>query len=176
MIFSETTLPGVYVLEVERREDARGFFARTCCRDEFMRHGLPPAFVQSSVSFNRRRGTLRGMHFQRSPRAEGKLVRCTRGVMYDVVVDLRKDSRTFRRWIAIELSEDSRRSVYVPPGCAHGFQTLTDDVEVLYSMTEPYAPELADGVRWDDPAFGIHWPLQPPILSDRDATFPGFLP
>ena len=175
MVFRDTALPGAYVLEVERKEDARGFFARTFCRDEFMRHGLPTDFVQSSVSFNPRRGTLRGMHFQRPPRAEGKIVRCTSGVMYDVVLDLREDSRTFLRWMAVELSADTRRAVYVPPGCAHGFQTLTEDVEVLYSMTEPYVPELAGGVRWDDPAFAIHWPIAPPILSDRDATFPSFV-
>lgn len=175
MIFRETTLTGAYILEVERREDARGFFARTFCRDEFTRRGLPAEFVQSSVSFNRGRGTLRGMHFQRPPHAEGKLVRCTRGAIHDVVLDLREDSPTFRRWMAVELSEDSHRAVYIPPGCAHGFQTLRDDVEVLYSMSEPYVPELADGVRWDDPAFAIHWPLEPPILSDRDATYPSFL-
>lgn len=175
MIFRETIFPGSYVLEVERREDARGFFARTFCRDEFIRHGLPTNFVQSSVSFNRRRGTLRGMHFQRPPAAEGKLVRCTRGVIYDVVLDLREDSPTFRQWMAVELSDESHRTVYMPPGCAHGFQTLTEDVEVLYSMTESYAPELADGVRWDDPAFAIAWPIAPPILSDRDASFPSFV-
>ncbi|MBI2311644.1 MAG: dTDP-4-dehydrorhamnose 3,5-epimerase [Betaproteobacteria bacterium] len=176
MVFTETRLQGALVVDIESREDDRGMFARTFCRDEFGRHGLPAGFAQCNTSFNRHRGTLRGMHFQAAPKAEGKLVRCTRGSIYDVIIDLRPGSPTFRQWVSVFLSQDNRRAVYAPPGFAHGFQTLEPDAEVFYQMTESYVPELARGVRWNDPAFGIEWPLSPPTLSDRDAGFPDFAP
>lgn len=174
MQFHALALPGAWIVELERREDARGFFARSFCRDEFDAHGLPSEFVQCNVSWNQRRGTLRGMHFQRHPSREGKLVRCTAGAAWDVLIDLRPDSPAYGRWVGIELSADNRRAVYVPPGLAHGFQTLTDGAELFYQMTDVYAPALADGVRWNDPAFAIDWPLADPILSERDASYPSF--
>jgi len=175
MIFRETELAGAFVIEPERIEDQRGFFARTWCEREFREHGLNPRLVQCNVSFNRRTGTLRGMHFQAAPREEAKLVRCTMGAIYDVVVDLRPDSDTFRKWIAVELTAENRTMVYVPEGFAHGFQTLAEDTEVFYQMSETYAPELARGVRWDDPALGIEWPAAADrTLSDRDATYADF--
>jgi len=174
MIFTELALKGVYVIEPERREDERGFFARTFCVEEFSTHGLSPTVVQCNISFNRHRGTLRGLHFQSPPHSEAKLVRCTRGNIYDVIVDLHPDSRTFKQWVAIELTADNRRMLYVPEGVAHGFQTLADDTEVLYQMSEFYHPESARGIRWDDPAFEIKWPLANPILSDKDRSFMDF--
>lgn len=174
MIFEPTTLAGAFVVCMERREDERGFFARSFCQNEFAAQGLPAAFVQCNVSFNRLRGTLRGMHFQREPRPEGKLVRCTAGAALDVIVDLREDSPTYCRWQSFELTAENHKAVYIPPGFAHGFQTLVDDVELLYQMTEFYVPELAAGVRWDDPAFGIEWPIPNPILSERDRAYPAY--
>lgn len=174
MRFEPTALPGVVVVEPERLEDERGFFARTWCTREFERHGLNPRLVQCSISFNARRGTLRGLHYQVAPDQEAKLVRCTMGAIYDVVVDLRPDSPTFRRWVAVELSADNRRMVYVPEGCAHGFQCLQDGCEVFYQMSVFYAPASARGVRWDDPAFGVVWPIAPPIMSPRDRQYPDF--
>jgi dTDP-4-dehydrorhamnose 3,5-epimerase len=174
MIFEPAALEGAFLLHLEPRADERGFFARSFCQEEFAAHGLPAAFVQCNVSFNRARGVLRGMHFQREPRPEGKLVRCTMGAAVDVIVDLRKDSSTFCRWQSFEITAENRRAVYVPPGFAHGFQTLVDGVELLYQMTEFYVPGLAAGVRWDDPAFGIEWPVANPILSERDRSYPDF--
>jgi dTDP-4-dehydrorhamnose 3,5-epimerase len=178
MRFVEMRLPGAYVIEVERHEDARGFFARTWCEEEFRARGLTAQIVQCSLSFNPRRGTLRGMHYQAPPHAEAKLVRCTRGAAYDVVLDLRPDSPTYLGWDAVELTEDNRRTVYVPEGCAHGFQTLADMTELFYQMSRPYRPESARGVRWDDPAFGIRWPPAPAerLMSERDRTYPDFAP
>lgn len=172
MQFRPLSIAGAMVVDVERREDPRGFFARSFCCDEFAAHGLPPVFVQCNISWNARRGTLRGMHFQRAPSREGKLVRCTAGAILDVVVDLRPDSPTYRRWEGVELTAANRRALYIPPGLAHGFQTLVDDTEVFYQMTDMFAPDLADGVRWNDPAFGIEWPVADPILSERDAAYP----
>lgn len=172
MQFRPLSIPGAMVVEVERREDSRGFFARSFCWDEFAAQGLAPDFVQCNLSWNARRGTLRGMHYQRAPSREGKLVRCTAGAIWDVVLDLRPDSPTYLRWEAAELTASNRRALYIPPGLAHGFQTLADDTEVFYQMTDMYAPELADGVRWNDPAFGIDWPVADPILSERDAAYP----
>ncbi len=172
MRFQPTPLAGAYVIELEPNADERGSFARIWCRDEFLRHGLNPDLAQCSTSFNRKRGTLRGLHFQAEPHGEAKLVRCTRGRIYDVIVDLRPDSRSFRKWFAVELWPDSNTSVYVPEGFAHGFQTLEDDSEVLYMISAPYAPDAARGVRWNDPALGIRWPLPDPILSARDREFP----
>lgn len=176
MIFRATALNGVWLVDLERREDERGFFARSFCSQEFAAQGLPSNFVQCNISYNRARGTLRGLHFQLEPRPEGKLVRCTLGAAYDVVVDLRKDSPTYCQHIGVEISAANRLAVYVPPGFAHGFQSLADDTELLYQMTEYYVPELAAGVRWDDAAFGIRWPIENAIISARDRSFPDFVP
>ena len=172
--FQETTLKGVFKIELERIEDERGFFARTFCRNEFESHGINSKLSQCNISYNKKKGTLRGMHFQMRPHEEVKLVRVTTGVVYDVILDLRRDSPTFRQWIAIELSADNRKSVYIPEGLAHGFQTLQDDTEVFYQMSEPYHAESARGVRWDDPAFNIEWPVQKKIISTRDSHYPDF--
>lgn len=176
MIFSETELKGAFIVDPERHADHRGFFARTFCEEEFRRHGLISRFVQCNVSFNSKKGTLRGMHFQIAPKEEGKLVRCTSGAIYDAIVDLRPDSPTFLNWVGAELTKENRRALYIPPGFAHGFQTLSNDAEVFYQMTEFFEPRLARGVRWNDPAFGIQWPLQDPILSEKDSLYPDFQP
>jgi dTDP-4-dehydrorhamnose 3,5-epimerase len=174
MIFTETSLPGLWLAAPEPREDVRGFFARTWCQREFDAAGLTARWVQSSVSYNKKKGTLRGLHFQRTPAEEIKLVRCAVGAVYDVVVDLRRDSPTFKKHLAVELSGSNRRMLYIPKGCAHGFQTLEDGSEVLYDISEFYAREHAAGVRWDDPAFGIVWPDRSPIIAERDRRFPDF--
>lgn len=175
MMFRETGLPGAVLIEPERQEDDRGFFARLWCLREFEAYGLSTTWVQGSVSFTQCKGTIRGLHFQVAPYAECKLVRCTRGAIYDVILDLRHGSPTFLRHIAVRLSADSGRLVYVPPGCAHGFQTLEDGCEVEYQMSEYYRPEAGRGVRWNDPAFGIHWPLPVTRISERDRTYPDFV-
>lgn len=172
MIFTELDLRGAFIVDIDPRKDDRGYFARIFCREEFSRHGLKFEAAQCNVSFNRRKGTLRGMHYQIPPKAEAKLVRCTRGAVQDVIVDLRDDSPTFRCWKAVKLTEHDSRMLYVPEGFAHGFQTLEDDSEVCYQMFESYSPEHARGVRWDDPALGIVWPLPNPTLSERDRTYP----
>jgi dTDP-4-dehydrorhamnose 3,5-epimerase len=169
--FTSTDLPGVFIIDVEAHADERGFFARVWCPAEFATRGLNPALAQVSVSYNRRRGTIRGMHYQAAPHAEAKLVRVTRGAVWDVAVDLRPDSATRRRWAAAELSADNRRMLYVPEGCAHGFQTLTDDCEVTYHISAPYHAAAGRGVRWDDPAFGIRWPEAATVIADRDRAF-----
>jgi dTDP-4-dehydrorhamnose 3,5-epimerase len=174
MLFTALALPGTFVVRPERLDDTRGHFARTYCRDEFKTHGLAGDFVQCSTSFNVRRGTLRGMHFQRAPHEETKLVRCTRGAVLDVILDLRPDSPSFCQWVALELTADNGYAAYIPGGFAHGFQTLVDKAEVLYQMTERYHPASAAGVRWDDPAFGIDWPIRPPVLSSKDANYEDF--
>jgi dTDP-4-dehydrorhamnose 3,5-epimerase len=175
VIFSETELPGAFVLELERREDERGFFARAWCADEFAEHGLSTRLVQANLSFNVREGTVRGMHFQLGPHAEAKVVRCTRGAVYDVIIDLRPDSPAFKRWIGVELDADSRRAIYVPEGFAHGYQTLTPETETFYQVSEYYAPQAEGGVRWDDPAFDIDWPDPAnAFLSDKDMNWPDF--
>ncbi len=171
MIFKETELKGSFIIEPQHLEDTRGFFARTFCKKEFEAHGLNPGFVQCSISYNKRKGTLRGMHYQAAPIAEAKLVRCTRGAIYDVIIDLRAHSPTYCKWMAVELNAKNYRMLYIPEGFAHGFQTLMDDTEVFYQMSEFYAPECARGVRWDDPAFGIEWPVPDPILSDKDRSY-----
>jgi dTDP-4-dehydrorhamnose 3,5-epimerase len=176
MMLTQTILPGAFLIEPQRREDERGFFARTWCRREFEEHGLDPRLVQCSISYNRKAGTLRGMHFQREPHAEAKLVRCTAGAIHDVLVDLRPSSPTYLSWIAVELTAENRRALYVPAGLAHGFQTLVDDTEVFYQISEFYHPESADGVRWDDPLFRIRWPLANPILSPKDKQYPDYRP
>jgi dTDP-4-dehydrorhamnose 3,5-epimerase len=174
MIYGATELAGVHLLDMERLEDERGFFARAWCEEDFAAHGLSGRFVQSSVSFNKRRGTLRGLHYQAAPAAETKLVRCTLGAIHDVLLDLRPGSPTFKRWIGVELSAENRRALYVPEGIAHGFQTLEDRSEVLYHMGTRHSPAHARGVRWDDPAFAIPWPLPVSCISERDARYPDF--
>lgn len=161
-------------ISLEPNPDERGFFARTWCSREFEEHGLNPKLVQCSISFNVRRGTLRGMHYQAAPFAEAKLVRCTQGTIYDVVVDLRPDSPTFRQWTGARLSSENRHMMYVPEGCAHGFLTLEDETEVFYQMSEFYRAEAARGVRWNDPQFGIAWPEEVVVISERDRTYPDF--
>lgn len=172
MIFRPTRLAGAVEIELERHEDERGFFARSFCRHEFEHHGLEPCVAQCSVSFNHRRGTLRGMHWQADPHGEAKLVRVTAGAIWDVIVDLRPGSATYGEWFGVELSADDHRAVYVPRDFAHGFQTLVDNVEVFYQMSTEYVPEAQRGARWDDPAFGIAWPIASPILNPRDAAYP----
>jgi len=174
MRFVATPLADGYIVELDRLEDERGFFARSFCSAEFAAHELAASFPQCNVSYNARRGTLRGMHYQREPYAEAKVVRCTRGAIYDVIVDIRPGSPTFRRWFAVDLTADNHRMLYVPQGYAHGFQTLMDDSEVFYMMSETYHPEAAAGIRWNDPAFGISWPLAEPIVSARDAGYATF--
>jgi dTDP-4-dehydrorhamnose 3,5-epimerase len=174
LIFTETKLKGAFVIEPVPVADERGFFARTWCRQEFESHGLCSRLAQSSISFNKRRGTLRGMHYQSAPNEEAKLVRCTMGAIYDVIIDLRRDSPTFKRWVGVELTAENRRMLYVPEGFAHGLQTLTDDTEVFYQMSEYFAPESARGVRWNDPAFAIEWPASVTIISDRDNAYTDF--
>lgn len=172
MVFVETKLEGVYIIEVEKREDERGFFARTFCYNEFEAHGLNPRVVQCSTSSNKKKDTLRGMHYQVAPYGEVKVVRCTAGAIYDVVVDLRPESRTFKQWVAVELSGEDGRMFYIPERLAHGFQTLVDNTEVFYQMSEFYHPECVRGLRWNDPAFGIVWPdVENRILSERDMSY-----
>ena len=174
MIFIEAPLPGVHVIDIERNEDERGFFARSWCRDEFETRGLNGNAAQCNISFNRRRGTLRGLHYQTPPHSEAKLVRCTTGSIYDVALDLRPESLTFKQWFGVELSAQNRRMLYIPEGFAHGFQTLEDDSEVCYLMSDSYRPECTAGVRWDDPAWRIDWPIADPILSEKDRAYSDF--
>lgn len=175
MIFTETKLAGAFVIELERRSDERGFFARTFCEQEFEAHRLKTQVVQCNVSFNKRKGTLRGMHYQAAPFAEAKLVRCTSGSIYDVIIDLRPASATFKQHFAVELSAENRRMLYIPEDFAHGFQTLQDDTEVFYQMAQLYSAEHARGVRWNDPAFGIAWPEGERIIIGRDQNYPDFV-
>jgi dTDP-4-dehydrorhamnose 3,5-epimerase len=172
MMFHPTALPGVLMIEPERHCDSRGHFSRTFCRTEFAAHGLCCDFVQTSASVNTHRGTLRGLHHQAPPAAETKLVRVVRGAAFDVAVDLRRGSATYCRWVAAELSEENGRMLYIPPGCAHGFQTLADDTELLYQIAPDYEASLSRGVRWNDPTLRIAWPIVDPILSERDSSLP----
>lgn len=174
MHFLPTKLNGVMIVDTERHEDARGSFSRTYCAEEFARVKLPDKFVQCNTSFNRLRGTLRGLHYQDDPYPEGKLVRCTRGAVFDVAVDIRAGSKTCCQWFGVELSAENVRALWIPPGFAHGFVTLADDTEVFYQITEFYRPELSRGLRWNDPAFAIEWPVGEPILSARDVSNPMF--
>jgi dTDP-4-dehydrorhamnose 3,5-epimerase len=175
LIFTETKVPGAFVIEPERRADERGFFGRTFCQREFEAHGLNARIAQCNISFNKRKGILRGMHFQAAPFSETKLVRCTSGCIYDVIIDMRPSSPTFKHYFAVELSAENRKMVYVPGGFAHGFQTLEDDTEVFYQMSEFHSPEYARGVRWDDPAFGIEWPPAERTIVERDRNYPDFV-
>jgi dTDP-4-dehydrorhamnose 3,5-epimerase len=172
MKFSPTTLPGVWLVELELREDPRGFLARTYCEQEFGAHSLNTRWPQCNLTLTRERGMIRGMHFQADPKPEIKLIRCAAGAIFDVLVDVRRDSPTFGRWEGFELSAVNRRQLYVPAGLAHGFQCLTDNCEVFYLMSEFYVPALARGLRWNDPAVNIRWPIANPQLSERDRNLP----
>jgi dTDP-4-dehydrorhamnose 3,5-epimerase len=174
MIFKETKLKGAYLIEIEPIEDERGVFARSFCLKEFERYGLNPRIVQCNISYNEKKGTLRGMHYQIPPHEEAKLVRCTMGAIYDVIIDLRPDSATYKQWIAMELAAKNHQMLYVPEGFAHGFETLSDRTEVFYQISEFYHPECARGVRWNDPAFSIEWPFSEIIVSDKDNRWPVF--
>jgi len=172
--FLETALPGVLIVEPEPIEDERGFFARTWCRRELADHGLCPDLEQCSISFNRQRGTLRGLHYQAAPHGESKLVRVTRGAVYDVALDLRPGSPSHLQWCAVTLTAENRRALYIPEGVAHGFLTLCDEAEVFYQISRTHAPEAARGVRWNDPAFAIAWPEPVTVISARDRDYPDF--
>ena len=174
MKFTETKIHGVFVIELEKHEDDRGWFARAWCCEEFAVHGLPTDLAQTNLSHNAQRGIVRGMHFQTAPHAEAKLVRCVAGAVHDIALDLRPESPTFKQSVATELSADNGRAVFLPEGIAHGFQTLTDDATLFYQMSAPYAPEFARGVRWDDAAFQIEWPIAEAIVCEHDLAFPIF--
>jgi dTDP-4-dehydrorhamnose 3,5-epimerase len=174
VIFTATAIGGAWLLDPEPLADERGFFARTFCERELAAHGLDARVAQCSIAWNPERGTVRGLHYQMPPHGEAKLVRCTRGAIHDVVVDLRPASPTFKRHVAVELSAENRRQLYVPPGCAHGYQTLAADSEVSYRMSMPYEPGAGRGVRWDDLAFGVTWPLPVTLISERDRSWPDF--
>lgn len=176
MEFTPTKLPGAFIIEPTRLEDERGFFARTWSRADLAERGLNPELAHCSISFNKHKGTLRGMHYQIAPYEEAKLVRCTMGAIYDVIVDLRPASPTFNQWVAVELTANNHLMLYVPEGCAHGFQTLAAESEVLYCISAQYAPEYARGVRWNDPAFGLEWPLEVTVISERDAGYADYQP
>ena len=177
MIFTPLELEGAYLVELDTREDERGFFARAWCREEFEAHGLNSDVVQCNLAFSHERGTRRGMHVQREPHEEAKLIRCTRGAIFDVIVDLRSDSPTHARWLGVELTADNRRALYVPEGFAHGYLTLVDESETLYQVSEAYAPAAEAGVRWDDPSFGIVWPqTERRIISEKDRAWPDYDP
>ena len=177
MRFVPTKLDGAYVVEPERHEDERGFFARTWSVDELAGHGLVTELSQCSISRNTHAGTLRGMHFQTAPHAEAKLVRCTAGAIFDVIVDLRPESPTHADWVGVELAAETGTALYIPKGFAHGFQTLVDGAEVFYMISDPYVPAAASGVRWDDPAFGIDWPeAESRVMNDRDRSWPDYRP
>lgn len=172
MRFRETRLAGVFIVEPDALEDERGFLACSWSTEEFAAHGLNPRLVQCNISFNKRSGTLRGIHYQAKPHEQAKLVRCTRGAIYDVAVDLRVGSPTLYQWVGVELTADNHQMLYLPEGCAHGYQTLADNSEMFYQLTESYHPESVGGVRWDDPAFGIEWPVGVTVIAPRDASYP----
>ncbi len=174
MKFIETALADAYIIELEKYEDARGYFARSYCRNEFRDRGLLDIFVQSNISFNKIKGTLRGMHYQAEPYGEVKVVSCFQGKIYDVIIDLRPDSNTYCKWISVTLSSDNGKLLYIPKGFAHGFQTLEDNTMVHYQMGEFYKPEYARGVRWNDPRFAIKWPLNVEIVSEKDGSYQDF--
>lgn len=172
MIYTPSRIPGAWVIDITPIADARGFFATTWLPNELSARGMSPALAQCNVAFNHRRGTLRGMHFQHAPHAQAKIIRATRGALLDVIVDLRPDSPMYRQWDAVELTADNRRMLYMPEGIAHGYLTLTDDVEAYYHASAPWAPQAESGVRWNDPAFGIEWPFPPTAISEKDGTWP----
>jgi dTDP-4-dehydrorhamnose 3,5-epimerase len=174
MIFTETRLKGAFVLDLERLEDERGFFARSWCEREFKSHRIEAKFVQCNISFNKKIGTLRGMHYQASPYEEAKLIRCTMGAIYDVIVDLRPNSLSYGEWVSTELTSDNRRMIYIPKNFAHGFLTLTDNSEIFYMMSEFYAPMFGRGIKWNDPVLGITWPAEVRVISSQDNSYPDF--
>jgi dTDP-4-dehydrorhamnose 3,5-epimerase len=176
MIFRETKLRGSFIIELERLEDRRGFFARGWCKKEFESYGLESRLVQANISMNKKRGTLRGMHYQTSPYEETKLVRCTQGSIYDVIIDLRPDSPTYKEWLGVKLTSDNYRILYVPKGFAHGYQTLEDNTELFYHVSEFYTPTAEHGVLYNDPAFAISWPLEVQVISDKDKSWPAYAP
>jgi dTDP-4-dehydrorhamnose 3,5-epimerase len=176
VIFVETKLKDAHIIEIEQLEDTRGFFARSWCRKEFDEHGLISTVVQANISWNKKRGTLRGMHYQILPYEEVKLVRCSRGSIYDVIIDLRKDSPSYMQWLGVELKADDYKLLYVPGGFAHGFQTLEDDTETVYQVSQFYTPGAEAGLRWDDPTFNINWPLEVQVISDKDRNWPDYQP
>jgi len=176
MIFTETPLRGAFVIEIEPRPDDRGFFARSFCQNELAAHGLATGIAQANLSYNHRKGTLRGMHYQVPPYAEVKMVRCTRGAIFDAIVDLREDSPTRFQWFGVELTADNRKMLYVPQGFAHGYQSLTEESEAFYLVTEFYAPGSERGIRWNDPRFRIDWPIKEPVLSPKDEAHPDYQP
>ena len=171
MKFTETQLKGAYIIEPELLTDERGFFARSWCQKEFTERGLNPNLVQCNISFNLKKGTLRGMHYQAKPHEEAKLVRCTMGAIYDVIVDIRPESPTFKQWVAVKLTAENRKMLYIPEDMAHGFQTLVDNTEVFYQMSEFYHSESSTGLRWDNPVFEIEWPIEVKIISDKDSSY-----
>lgn len=174
MIFNETKLKGAYVIDIEPIEDERGFFARSWCKNEFEKYGLNSSLVQCNISFNKKRGTLRGMHYQVPPFEEDKIVRCTKEAIYDVIIDLRPESETYNQWISVELTSENRKMIYIPKGFAHGFQTLKDNTEVFYQMSEFYHPECARGLRYNDMGFRIKWPIENKIISEKDKKYGDF--
>ncbi len=177
MIFKETKLQGVFIIEIEKRQDERGFFARAWCKKEFEAHGLNVHLVQANLAFSQKKGTLRGMHYQMSPYEEAKLVRCIKGAIFDVAIDLRSDSPTYKSWVGVELTDDNHKMLYTPENFAHGYQTLTDNAEVFYQVSQFYSPESERGVRWDDQAFGIKWPeTDDVVISEKDKNWPDYLP
>ena len=175
MIFKETKLAGAFIIEIQKLEDARGFFGRSWCANELKEHGLKTNIAQANTSFSVKKGTLRGMHYQIDPYQETKLIRCTQGSIYDVIIDLRKNSSTYKQWIGVELTQDNYRMLYVPEDFAHGFITLEDNCEVSYLVTQFYTPGAEAGIRWNDPQFGIQWPLDPVVISEKDQNHPNFL-
>lgn len=175
MIFHETKLENAYIIDIQKHQDQRGFFARAWCQNEFEAHGLVPRVVQTNISYNHVKGTLRGMHYQTAPYAETKLVRCTQGAIFDVIIDLRPDSATYQQWLGVELTAANYQMLYVPEGFAHGFVTLEDNVEVTYQVSQFYTPEAEGGVRYDDPAFGIEWPVTIAVISDKDKSWPDYV-
>jgi len=174
VIFIETGLKGAYVIEIEKLKDHRGFFARSWCQKEFDGHNLASTVRQANISSNMKKGTLRGMHYQLSPYEETKLVRCTRGAIYDVIIDLRPASPTYSQWIGVELTAENYKMLYVPENFAHGFQTLKDDTEVTYQVSQFYTPGSENGIRWDDPAIGINWPIEVQVISEKDKSWPDY--
>ena len=176
MIFTKTKIPGAVIIELGKFEDERGFFARAWCKNEFETNDLTLEWVQTNLALSRKRGTLRGLHYQAAPYEEAKLMRCIKGAIFDVIIDLRSDSPTYRQWLGVELTADSHKMFYVPEGTAHGYQALTDDAEVLYQVSQFYTPGAERGVRYNDPTFGVEWPLKVQMISDKDRNWPDFLP
>ena len=176
MKFTASRVPGAWIIDITAIHDSRGFFAMTWLPDEFRKHGIEPALAQCNLAYNHKRGTLRGMHFQAAPHAQAKIIRCTRGALLDVIVDLRPESPAYRQWEAVELTAENHRMLYMPEGIAHGYLTLTDDVEAYYHASSPWQPSAESGVRWNDPAFAIAWPFAPVVISDKDAAWPDYVP